>query len=441
MGKGKKEELSLEELLEQALVKEEEQPLKVNENWVWTSLDNITFVTKLAGFEYTKNIAPNLTDTGIPLFKGKNIKNGELSYEFESFIPKNISDELPRSKVNNKCLLTPYVGAIGNVAIFEGNRECHLGSNVGKIEILKKKVQIMIEEYLLYYLRSDIGYRELTKEKKATAQESISIQAIRNVYVPIPPLAEQQRIVERIESLFQKLDKAKELAQNALDSFENRKVAILHKAFTGELTAKWREENGVSLESWEEKPFKEFCLLKRGYDLPAQSRISGEYPLVSSSGIIDTHNEMKVQGPGIVTGRSGTIGKVHYIENDFWPLNTTLYSQKLFGNVPKYIYYYLMTFDFKTYSSSTAVPTLNRNLFLDVPIKVPNIREQEVIVYILDKLLANEQQAQEICNVIEKIDLMKKAILARAFRGELGTNNPEEESAIELLKEVLKEKL
>ena len=144
------------------------------------------------------------------------------------------------------------------------------------------------------------------------------------------------------------------------------------------------------------------------------------YPLVSSSGIIDTHNEAKVKAPGIVTGRSGSIGKVFYIEEDFFPLNTTLYSQNLFGNNARYVYYYLSNFDFKSFSSSTAVPTLNRNNFSKVELKVPALPEQVEIVRILDIIIEKENKAKQAAEaVLEQIDLLKKSILARAFRGEL----------------------
>ena len=157
---------------------------------------------KFAGFEYTKYVADNLVAEGIPLFKGKNVQNGKLVLEFESYIPESISDELPRSQITKKCLLTPYVGTIGNIAIFDGSFKAHLGSNVGKIEILNADDKtFFLEEYLLWYLKSPYGYAELTKYKKATAQESISIDAIRNVIIAIPPLEEQKRIVAKIEEL------------------------------------------------------------------------------------------------------------------------------------------------------------------------------------------------------------------------------------------------
>ena len=177
-------------------------PFDFPPSWKVCYIDDIAFVTKLAGFEYTKYIADNLVTDGIPLFKGKNVQNGKLVLSFESYIPESISDELPRSQIAKKCLLTPYVGTIGNIAIFDGSFKAHLGSNVGKIELLNSDTQtFVLEEYVLWYLKSTYGYAELTKHKKATAQESISIDAIRNVIIAIPPLEEQYRIVAKIEEL------------------------------------------------------------------------------------------------------------------------------------------------------------------------------------------------------------------------------------------------
>ena len=183
------------------VITEDQLPGTFPDSWKICYIDDIAFVTKLAGFEYSSTIASNLTSSGIPLFKGKNVQNGKLVLEFESYIPEKISDELPRSQILKRCLLTPYVGTIGNIAIFDGSFKAHLGSNVGKIELLNGEEQYVLEEYVLYYLRSDSGYRELTKYKKATAQESISIDAIRNVIIAIPPLAEQKRIVAKLEEI------------------------------------------------------------------------------------------------------------------------------------------------------------------------------------------------------------------------------------------------
>ena len=200
-------------------------------DWRKKLIGEFSFVTKLAGFEYTKNIAPNLSDDGIPLFKGKNVRQGTLVMEFESYIPKEISDELPRSKLTRKCLLVPYVGTIGNVAIFDGSFEAHLGSNVGKVEVNSDT----FEEYLLYYLQSGFGYQELTKRKKATAQESISIQAIRDVIVLLPTWEEQREIVRILDRILEREQETNDIAEATITQIDAMKKAILGRAFRGEL--------------------------------------------------------------------------------------------------------------------------------------------------------------------------------------------------------------
>ncbi len=213
-------------------ITDEEKLFELPQGWEWVKINDIAFVTKLAGFEYTKHIAPNLLAAGIPLFKGKNVQNGKLIWEFESYINESISDTLLRSQLNKKCLLTPYVGTIGNIAIFDARKKCHLGSNVGKIELFNSFYQNILEEYVLYYLRSISGLSELKKHKKATAQESISIEAIRDVIIPLPPLAEQKRIVKKVNRIMQLCNSLENENNNAQKSSSELLQSIMQKYFT-----------------------------------------------------------------------------------------------------------------------------------------------------------------------------------------------------------------
>ena len=126
--------------------------------------------------------------------------------------------------------------------------------------------------------------------------------------------------------------------------------------------------------------------LKRGYDLPKRDRAPGPVPLVSSSGITDQHAEAKVKGPGVVTGRYGTLGKVFFIPGDFWPLNTTLYVRDFKGNDPRFISYLLRTLDFFAYSDKAAVPGLNRNHLHQEIVRLPPLEEQRAIARVLGAL-------------------------------------------------------
>lgn len=132
--------------------------------------------------------------------------------------------------------------------------------------------------------------------------------------------------------------------------------------------------------------------LKRGYDLPAQARTAGAVPIVSSSGVSGTHAEAKVKGPGVVTGRYGTIGEIHFVRDDFWPLNTTLYVQDFKGNHPRFISYFLRTLDFASRNAAAAVPGVNRNDLHRLPVRCPEVEQQRRIASILsayDDLIEN----------------------------------------------------
>ena len=234
-------------------IRDEEAPFVIPSSWVWTKIDNIAFVTKLAGFEYSEYIANNLVskDIGVPLFKGKNVQNGKIVYEFEAYIPLKLSNELKRSQINKKCLLTPYVGTIGNIGIHDKEGIFHLGSNVGKIEFYNGKQVNILEEYAKFYLMSKYGYQELTKYKKATAQESISIEAIRDVFIPIPPIEEQKRIVNKISSIFVKVEeygKAQEKLNKLNEELPARlKKSILQEAIEGRLVSQDSNDEPASV--------------------------------------------------------------------------------------------------------------------------------------------------------------------------------------------------
>ena len=142
-------------------------------------------------------------------------------------------------------------------------------------------------------------------------------------------------------------------------------------------------------EGWETKKLIDVATLQRGFDLPTQDRSDGTIPLVTSSGISDTVSESAVQGPGVATGRSGSIGNVFFVNEDFWPLNTVLYIKDFHGNDPRFIFYLLQHFDLKRFASGAGVPTLNRNSVHGELVNIPPLPEQQRIVAMLDEAFAD----------------------------------------------------
>ncbi|WP_454757216.1 restriction endonuclease subunit S [Cupriavidus campinensis] len=163
---------------------------------------------------------------------------------------------------------------------------------------------------------------------------------------------------------------------------------------------------------WKEVSLGEVIELKRGYDLPKDKRIPGSVPIVSSSGVSDFHAESMVKGPGVVTGRYGTIGEVFYVDEDYWPLNTTLYVRDFKGNDPRFISYLLRTLDFQAYSDKGAVPGLNRNHLHLARVRIPGKSVQRSIAQVLSSV---DSKIDLNCSINETLEAMAQAIFKSWF--------------------------
>ena len=431
-GKKIQAQLTPEEKLQQALVPTAEQPYKVPANWCWTR----------------QNIACYLSDI-------EKIVNGEHPYLEAKFLrglkkPKIVS----AGKFINKSSKVILVDGENSGEVFDIFVDGYMGSTFRLLCFS----EIVYEQYCRYFII--INKEIYSKSKKGSAIPHLNKELFFNMPFPLPPLTEQQRIVERIESLFAKLDEAKENLQNVLEGFETRKAAILHKAFTGELTVNWRKQHGISIDSWEEKKLGYCGSLQRGRSKHRprnDSRLFGEkYPFIQTGDVanaemyIINHSKM-LSDFGLQQSKlfpkgtlcitiAANIGKVGILTYDCCFPDSVVGFLPNNENICEFIYYKLTTLqkELEELAPATAQKNINLKLLNDLKINMPTLDEQTEIVRIIDYLLAKEQQAKELAeNALAKIELIKKSILARAFRGELGTNNPADEPAVELLKRML----
>ena len=453
MARGKKKEaaLSPEERLQAALVPENEQPYKVPGNWCWVSLKTIDQYrsssvdpSKYPSTLFELYSVPSSANDYPEIVKGDEIGSTKQSVEKGDIL---------------LCKINPRINRVWKVSQYTENT---LLASSEWIVIRNSKID---SNYLMYCFRAPYFREYMLSNVSGVGGSLMRAQPkyVKTYPVPLPPLPEQQRIVDRIESLFAKLDEAKQKAQDALDSFETRKAAILHKAFTGELTAQWRKEHGVGMESWENSTVGRVCHdVKVGIVIkPSQYYTDKEKgtPAFRSANVRENHiddfdwvylnhNGMENNSRSIVhTGdvlvvRSGNPGTACVVSEKFdgynaidiliaVPNHSQISSEFLcaYTNSP---FGKKLVFENKR---GMALAHFNVKGYSELPIRVPQLAEQTQIVRILDNLLAKEQQAKEAAEkVLEQIELTKKAILARAFRGELGTNDPGEESAVEMLK-------
>jgi type I restriction enzyme, S subunit len=150
-------------------------------------------------------------------------------------------------------------------------------------------------------------------------------------------------------------------------------------------------------------PLSEFVTLQRGYDLPTQKREAGNFPVVAANGIVGYHNAFKVEAPGVVLGRSGTIGNARFIDEPFWALNTTLFVKDFKGNIPRFVYYVLRSIDFTTFDAGGTVPTLNRNHITNVMVPGFDKETQQAIANFLESLDALIEKNRQISETLESV--------------------------------------
>lgn len=445
MAKKKQIELTIEEKLQNALVPKEEQPYKIPSNWCWIRLENIA--------EWGSGGTPSRKrkeyyNGNIPWIKTGELNNGYIFNSEEKITELGLKNSSAKLYPINTVIIAMYGATIGKVGIL--SIEATTNQACACAIVYKNILFKYVFHYLIYQKEAFIN------KSKGGAQPNLSQEIIKKHEIPLPPIKEQQRIVNIIESLFAKLDRAKELIENTLAQFEQNKMAILHKAFIGELTAKWRKENNIDLSSWKKCELKEvFKVVKDKYNPQTENQIVnyiGLENIETSKGIISKNNSSEVKSiktkfkkDDILYGKLRPYLNKHDVVNFDGICSTDILVFRFNDiNTAKYINYYFNLPMFIQYavenSSGINLPRVSEKTISKYKISLPTIEEQQEIVNILDNLLAKYNKIKNLEQQLEKIELLKKAILAKAFRGELGTNNPDEESAENLLKEILAEK-
>ncbi len=431
--------LTPEEKLAQALIPESEQPYQIPENWCWVILRSISFHISDGSHNPPKD-----SGEGVPLLSATNIHDRIIDFEQTArwITNEEWMLENERTRIEAGDILLTIVATIGRVAVVTTEQPFALQRSVATI---KPKINA---QYLSYYFESPYVQTFMNTNAKGTAQKGFYLNSLENLFCAIPPLAEQQRIVNRIESLFAKLDEAKEKAQAVVDGFEDRKAAILHKAFTGELTGEWRKQNHIDNSKWEIKPLSSITYNHDSKRIPLskeeRANLDRKYDYYGASGVIDQVDRYLFDGKFLLIGEDGanlvTRSKpIAFIaEGQYWVNNHAHILSTTDEILMEFLCYYINSISLLPYVTGSAQPKMTQAKMNTIPIPVPTIKEQKEIVQVLNNLVDKMSQAMEAAEqVLDQIDAMKKSILARAFRGELGTNDPADESAEELLKRIL----
>ena len=443
---------SVEDRLAAALVPAEEQPYPVPENWCWVKWGSAGDFIAGNGF---KNEYQGFHDYKIPFYKVGSLKcsdaNGYI-YDVSNTITDKMRTELKASLIPPSSILFAKIG--------EAIRLKRRAINVVAC-CIDNNMMAFIPRYLMRYSFLWSCAIDLYQYANATTVPAIRKSDLEDIAFPLPPLAEQQRIVNRIEFLFTQLDETAEAAQAVIDGYEDRRAAILHKAFTGELTEEWRTTFGLSMETWHSYQYAELGTSKLGKMLDEKKNVGSFIPYLRNVNVrwfsfdLDDLLQMKaseeeiaklsVEDGDLFICEGGEPGRCAVWENGKCELIFQKAIHRFRPNgiaethfLAYYIFFYTLNGTLQQYFTGTTIKHLTGQSLAKIDFIIPSIAEQHEIVRRLDSLLSSESATKAAAEAtLEQITTLRQSILARAFRGELGTGDPTDEPAIELLRRTL----
>lgn len=387
-------------------------PYELPKGWAWTTINDIYFVTKLAGFEYTEYFTKDAispTNT-VPIVRAQNVKMGHFIENKNEAITLDLSKQLTRSALYKDCLLMTFIGAgIGETCIFHANKRNHLAPNVAKIEPFDEHINM---EYALFFFMSSSGQLGVTKISKSTAQASLSMATIRELVIPVPPIKEQDRIANEITKWFSLVDCIEDNKENLQNTIKQTKSKILNLAIHGKLVpqdptdepaaellkrinpkAEITCDNGHYQklpEGWCETTLKHIITIKSGHPINVRNCMQGHYPIYGGNGITGYTVDYNIKEPTIVIGRVGFYcGSVYLVKEKAW-VSDNAFTITIHKDIfyKKYLYYLIQFLNLRKYSNSTAQPVISGKTIYPIHVIIPPINEQHRIVAKIEEIFA-----------------------------------------------------
>lgn len=322
------------------------------------------------------------------------IKSINLTNTKEKITEQAIKDSNIK-KVKAGTLIMSYKLSIGKMAFT--SQDLYTNEAIVALNI---KINDLDKKFLYYYLlNADL---EKTTDR-AVKGKTLNKAKIEQIHIQFPPLQQQEKIVKVLDLTSNLIEKQKELLEKYDLFLKSKFIEMFGDPITNPM-------------GWEIVNFEDIMVLQRGYDLPINDRAYGNIEVYGSNGVLDYHSEAKVKNGGVITGRSGTLGKVHYTLGDYWPLNTTLFSKDLKGNNIIYLAYFLEMFKVERFSQGAGVPTLNRNLVhKEKTYKVP-LELQNKFASIVKKIETIKEKENK---KLKQMNDLHNSMMNKAFKGEI----------------------
>ena len=289
----------------------------------------------------------------------------------------------------------------------------------------------------LYYA---LQTAELGSLSADTGVPGLSRETAYDTRIPWTQPEKQRRIAGFLDRETERIDALIDKKRRLIDLLEEKRTATITHAVTKGLNpAVPMKPSGIPWigtipEHWETVAFRHVCRLQRGFDLPEADRENGSVPLVSSGGVTDYVSVPAAAGPGVVTGRYGSVGAVHWVDEDYWPLNTTLYSAEFFLGTPRYVFYLLGAMPLLAEAGKSAVPGISRVDIDPIRVPVPDNHEQAHIARFLDT--HTEAVGRAVSTIETQLDLLaeyREALITAAVTGEIDVDTFDRDRNLEVV--------
>lgn len=395
----------------------------IPEDWDCVEIDSLISEISMGPFGSDIKVS-NFVSEGVPVLNGFNVNTERLSDNFKNFVTEDKAKSLKKAVAQRGDVVVTHRGTIGQISYIPEN-SLYRKYVISQSQFRVRFNSLVIPSWITSYFLSNNGSEKLLEGKGHTGVPALSAPTttFRKLKVPLPSVDEQiiiNNVLLDIDLFIDKLDqlltKKQTIKTAAMQQLLTGKVRLPQFSLRkdGSVKGYKKSELGNIPEDWNISTIGKIAPLQRGFDLPSSARKEGVYPVVYSNGIINYHNSFQVKGPGVITGRSGTIGKVHYVTDDYWPHNTSLWVTKFNNANVKFIYYLYIHIGFERFSSGSGVPTLNRNDAHDYLVLVPPIEEQTAIAAILSDM---DKEIQTLQQRLDKTRQLKQGMMQELLTG------------------------
>ena len=353
---------------------------------------------------------------GTPVVMPKDIIEGRIITDSVARVASEHVKRLSRHKLKPGDIVYGRRGDIGRQALIRKEQDGWLcGTGCLRLSLSATVIEPL---FLHYYLRQESVISWISNQAVGATLPNLNTGILRSVPVRVPPLPVQHRIAgilsaydELIENNQRRIKILEEMARSLYREW------FVHFHFPGhEKVKKVPSSVGSIPQGWELGRLDDVIVLQRGFDLPKAQRLDGSIPIYAATGVVGFHNEAKVKAPGVVTGRSGTIGDVVYVQEDFWPLNTALWVKEFPKSEPLYAYHVLSSIDLRQFNSGAAVPTLNRNDIHGLDSLIPPRSLQKKFQEFAGAML---RQARTLKLQIQNLRRTRDLLLPRLLSGQI----------------------